>query len=410
MTAAAPLRIAVVGCGTAGPAVATLLARRGHSVDIYERARPLRPIGAGLLLQPTGMSVLHAMGLLPRALQLGHRITSLRGDTSSGRPVLRLSYQDLAPGLFGLGIHRGALFSLLLDAARAQPGVTVHEGIDVDAVVSHATSAGLRTREGKALGPFDLILIADGARSALRPGVAVRSRSRAYPYAAAWCVLPMPDSARWRGELRQVMRDTRRMVGYLPSGRPAPGEPETISLFWSLPAADIPILRAEGVDSLRRGILDLDPAAAELLTALRDPEQVLFATYHDTVCRPVYDARIVLLGDAAHAMSPQLGQGANLALLDALHLAECLAQKPGDVPAALRAHDLGRRANVVFYARASRWLTPWFQSSHSWLAPARDLLFHPLSRIPPLRREMARSLAGIKTGLFTCMPLFTPPR
>ncbi len=133
MTAAAPLRIAVVGCGTAGPAVATLLARRGHSVDIYERARPLRPVGAGLLLQPTGMSVLHAMGLLPRALQLGHRITRLRGDTSSGRPVLRLSYHDLAPGLFGLGIHRGALFSLLLDAARAQPGVTVHEGIDVDA-------------------------------------------------------------------------------------------------------------------------------------------------------------------------------------------------------------------------------------------------------------------------------------
>src|SRR4029077_13115184 len=107
------MRVGVVGGGVAGQATAILLADAGHAVTVFERFAEPRPLGAGLLLQPTGLAVLRELGLADAALAQGARVVGLEGRTRRGRSVLDLHYADLHPKAFGLGIRRGALFDLL---------------------------------------------------------------------------------------------------------------------------------------------------------------------------------------------------------------------------------------------------------------------------------------------------------
>ena len=102
---------------------------------------------------------------------------------------------------------------------------------------------------------------------------------------------------------------------------------------------------------------------------------------------------VVVLGDAAHAMSPQLGQGVNLALADASCLAACLAELP--LASALRAYQRRRWLALRYYQTATRWLTPWFQSDHEWLTPVRRLFFSISRKLPPARKFMTRTMAGL---------------
>lgn len=105
-----------MGCGVAGPAAATFLRRRGWNVRVFERAPVLGPVGAGLLVQPTGQMVLARLGVLDEVRRRAARVERLLGVTVAGRRVMGLEYHDLAPGLHGLGVTRGALFGALLTA------------------------------------------------------------------------------------------------------------------------------------------------------------------------------------------------------------------------------------------------------------------------------------------------------
>jgi 2-polyprenyl-6-methoxyphenol hydroxylase-like FAD-dependent oxidoreductase len=120
------------------------------------------------------------------------------------------------------------------------------------------------------------------------------------------------------------------------------------------------------------------------------------------VMRRWHDGRLVFVGDSGHAMSPQLGQGVNLALLDAHVLAGCL-ERHSSVDAALAAYSEARRAHLRFYSWASRLMTPVFQSHLGALGPPRDLLLHPVSRIPWMRRQFVSALAGAKTGVLSTL-------
>ncbi|HEX6831966.1 MAG TPA: NAD(P)/FAD-dependent oxidoreductase [Rudaea sp.] len=399
------LDIAIVGYGTAGQAAAVFLARAGHRVHVFERAPVLGPVGAGILLQPTGQAVLAELRLFDRALANGAPVDRLVGHNLAGRCVMDMRYAGLHTDWFGLGLQRGTLFELL---RAALPGdVAVETGCEIAALDCDAGM--LVDRAGRRHGPFDLIVAADGAASALRRGHASRHIDRPYPWGALWCLCPDPQR-RFGRELRQRYDRARRMAGVLPVGH-LPGEDDSahrVSFFWSLPLADVDAWQRRGIAAWQDEVRAYWPEAADLLAHIERPEQLARASYRDVILPQPQRGRTVWIGDAAHAMSPQLGQGANLALMDA-HALAVAVEAARTVPEALAAYARQRRDHVKIYQFVSRWLTPVFQSHRDGAAWLRDVALAPLGRLPFAGGQMLRVLAGVKYGWFGSLPIEAVP-
>ena len=119
-----PLRIAIVGFGSAGAASAILLARDGHQVSLFERAPENSPIGAGFLLQPTGLAVLKELGIHDELLAETTVINQLHCINDRGATMLDLHYGELCEGIAGAGTHRCTLFKHL-EKAVIKAGVSL---------------------------------------------------------------------------------------------------------------------------------------------------------------------------------------------------------------------------------------------------------------------------------------------
>ncbi len=385
--------VAVVGAGVGGLAVATLLARAGHRVTLLERFDKPAPVGSGLMLQPTGLAALARLGLLDEIASLGARITRLNGTTDRGATVFDLDYGDLSPGLHALAVHRAALHGVLWRAFAAS-GARIETARAIATADEHADRILLRDVAGTTVAEADIAIDASGARSVLRALVDA-APPRAFSYGAVWASVPDPGLA--PGMLLQRYIGAHVMLGWLPAGRTEPGAAPCAALFWSIKPGDYAAWAA-GYDAWCERAAALWPPIAPVLAALPGPQAFAPASYIQFTARRPWRGRLVLLGDAAHATSPQLGQGANSALLDALALADALAAEPAH-DAAFARYATTRRAHVRFYQRASALMTPFFQSDSRTLPVLRDLVFDRLKIVPWLRREMIRTLAGLKTGL-----------
>lgn len=386
--------VGIVGAGVAGAAAAIRLAERGVQVDLYEAVPEPRPIGAGLLLQPTGQHVLAAMSLLDEALALGTRVDRLFGDTPAGRAVLDMSYRRFHPEAYGLGIQRGALMGMLWRRVR-QLGVRWHCGAAAEGFEQDETGVTLRM-SGGATARHAALILANGSFSRLRLGLKVKQHARPFPWGAVWTVLPAPPGFA-QIELRQRFRSASQMLGLMPVGKAHADDGERgINLFWSLPVAELEGWQQRlGLDKLKQQMAELFPDVAPLLDGLREAAQLREARYADVHMARWHDGRVLAIGDCAHGMSPQLGQGANMALIDAHELA---AEERGDWPDVFERYSKRRRAHLRFYGQASKGLTPMFQS-HAVLAPwLRDRFFGWGGRLPYIHQQSIATLAGVKTG------------
>src|SRR5262245_18815232 len=394
-----PLRIAIAGAGTAGLAAAAFLARDGHDISLFERFEPPKPIGAGLLLQPTGLACLARLGLDRAAVRYGQAIESIWGETVRGVPILDLSYRELGPSLFGLGVHRGTLFSLL-NAEVLRLGIPLTVATEIVASRSRPVVRTLLARHGNEHGTFELIVDATGVRSPLRAAEAKLRCDRPYAYGALWGIMAEPGDWPHKDRLVQRYQGCHSMLGMLPVGS-IPGDPRRlIALFWSLRVSDRQAWQAQRLEAWKSRVLAGCAQAQPFLAQVERPSDMTFASYADIVLARCYGERIVFIGDAGRALSPQLGQGANLALIDAATLADSLRQA-SSIEAALGLYATARRRHGNFYALASRWLTPFFQSDRRWAARLRDVAFPLMAKLPYLRHQMAQTLAGMKTGLFS---------
>lgn len=392
-----PQRIAVVGAGTAGAAVGALLARAGHAVVVFERVAEPRPVGAGITLQPTGQATLVRLGLFDRVTARGARIDRLavyrRGATKT---LIDLPYAAVDPALFGIGLHRGVLFEALFETLRASPA-EVRCGVEI----ARTELAGGRRYvvDGKDVkhGPFDLVIAADGGVCELHHAHP-RVRAKPYGWGALWIVADDPRGELTAGKtIHQVVDGARHMLGFLPTGLGPRGDTAKVSLFWSIRADRVEGVRRAGLAAWRETLLRFEPRTEAVLGGVTDFGTVLFSRYHDVAMSPWHAERLVFLGDAAHATSPQLGQGANLAMIDAVTFADCFAAAD-TVEAALAAYSAARRHHLNYYQFMTRFLTPFFQSDSRLLGFVRDVTFPWSKWLGFLRRRMVRTMLGIDRG------------
>ncbi len=385
--------IAVAGCGPAGLAAALLLARHGHRVTVFERFDAPAPIGSGLMIQPTGLAVLRALGLDDALAARSARISRLFGRAGE-RIVLDVSYATLnRPGLCGYGVHRATLFAVLHDAVTAAHiPVETGRAITGSAFAGAGAGAGagryLVFADGTRSPRFDLIVDALGTRTPLAPPC-----GRALGYGALWASLTRVDGFA-DDALEQRYRRASTMAGVLPLGRSPGASSEQVAFFWSIRADRIDEWRRAGLSRWKDEVRALWPATAPLLDQITDPSQLTFARYaHRTLKRPVEPA-MIHIGDAWHSASPQLGQGANMALLDAYALAKGLGEADDLVAGLARAAAL-RRRHIRTYQALTALFTPVYQSDSRLLPFVRDRLVGPLSGLWPANRIQAAMVSGL---------------
>ncbi|MEJ0059107.1 MAG: NAD(P)/FAD-dependent oxidoreductase [Terricaulis sp.] len=380
----AKLDIAIAGCGVAGLSAAAMLARDGHRVVMFDKLAAPEPIGSGIILQPVGLAALDAVGVGDAMRALGAPIKRLFGKVSrSGRTVLDVRYAALgADAASGLAVHRGALFQLLYDAAK-DAGAEIVPSREVLAQENGAFVFVDGARSAR----FDLLIDALGMRSPLCGKVSEPLAFGALWANLDWCEGFAPDT------LEQRYEAARMMAGVLPIGRLPGGTKTQAAFFWSLKGADHAAWRAAPIEAWKEDVLRLWPDTAPLLAQIDAHDDLVFARYlHRTLSAPVARG-LAHIGDSWHCASPQLGQGANMALLDALALVRAIEAR-NDLADALALYARMRRWHIRLYQLASFLFTPAYQSDSAAIAWLRDWIVAPLARVPPAPAVLAALVAG----------------
>lgn len=330
----------VVGGGIAGLAAAVALRRRDWQVTLLERQAAISEVGAGITLWPNALRALDALGVSSRIRELG--IVRIPGGIrdSRGRWLAR-NETDVLVERFGDGmvvLERRQLLGTLQDACA---DVDIRVCTDVDSVTADGTVV---TSSGDRV-PGDLVVGADGLRSSVRRSLWPDSQVRSTGMLAARLIGRVDDQDRVEGGESWGRGDYGGVVP-LPDGR--------LYAYLVVPvAAGAPSTPDEALPWLRRRFASWHHPLPQLLAGL-EPEHLLLNELFDLAPLPsLVRDRVALVGDAGHAITPNLGQGACQALEDAVELAACL-DGPADVARRLPTYDRRRLPRVHQLAKRSR--------------------------------------------------------
>lgn len=332
----------IAGAGFSGLALAVSLAERGWSVRVHERAPEVREIGAGIFLHNNGLLVLEAMGVMPELVKMGTSLTHERMIDARGRA---LQNRSLVSESRVWSFPREAVIRTLLETARAH-GVEVQ----CSSHIVSATRDGTITDSNGHIHHADLVVGADGHHSVVRESLGLTERQVELPTTSLRFLIsdrslaPDPVTTEHWSESRRI-------------ALAACGESNTY-VYMACPAADSDGSAAPiDVDSWTESFPNLGKTFQRL-----HQEQVHKSQYSLVTCRAWSLGRAAVVGDAAHALAPTLGQGTNLALANTRSLAAFLAHEP-EIESALTKweHAVRHVADAT-----QRWAGIYDQATKHW--------------------------------------------
>lgn len=334
-------RVLVVGAGIGGLALARALRRLGIDVEVVEKQDAWRRLGAGLALQPNGARALRELDLLDAVVRAGIPIEHWLFADDQGVPLFDIDLPDFwgDVGPF-VGIARAGLHDVLFAGAR---GARFRMGTSVTRLDVGDDDVSVRLSDGS-VARYDLVVGADGLRSTVR-GLVFPDVQLAYGGQISWrsiapVRMPAPPSVQfWLGD--------RRFFGLCPI---ASGWTYGFAYVFGSKQHDPVVGR---IERLRTRFSSFGPGVRRYLDAVESDEQIHCSTIEWMEQQRWYSGRVVLIGDAAHASSPMMGQGGNMALEDALVLGEVLAAERS-VEAALKRYAERRTPRTRFVQDESR--------------------------------------------------------
>ena len=324
--------VLIVGGGIAGLATAAGLSQAGIGCEIVERAEAWAPVGAGIVLGVNAMRVMGGLGLDQAASEAGARLQRAAITDHEANTLGATDFALLEPE-FGptIALHRASLHSVLRGGA---PDVPVSLGTSIDKLAQHDAGVDVRFTDGREQ-RYGLVIGADGLGSRVRELLFGGDRIQYSGYTCWRFVVSSPAS---RIEMREMWGRGRRF-GIVPIGD---------GRVYCFAVANAPRGEADPTDGrlerFRERFAMFGGQVPELLAALRTPDELIHNDLEELAEGPWHDGRVLLIGDAAHAMTPNMGQGAAMALEDSMVLLEFMREGVpfGELPARLHARRVSR--------------------------------------------------------------------
>ncbi|MER7130968.1 FAD-dependent oxidoreductase [Streptosporangium saharense] len=400
------MTVAVVGAGLTGCLLACYLARRGLDVTVYERrpdpraGRPERGRSINLAISERGRDALRRIGLedqvMADALPMrGRMIHPVSGP---------LDFQPYShDGEMAINsISRGALNNTLLDAAEAAPGVKVFFGHRLTGLDPATGAMTFETPDGPVETVADVVLGADGAGSAVRGQLLARRDIEEsldfLDYGYKELTIPAVDGefALDPGALHIWPRGTSMMIAL-----PNPDRSFTCTMFWPT-GGTASFASLSSPAAIERHFRDHYPDVVPLAPTLVDDYQHNPVGLLGTVrCAPWQaDGRVGLIGDAAHAIVPFYGQGANCGFEDVVVLDQCLDETGGSWSSALSLYERRRKENADAIA----------EMALENFTEMRDKVASPVFRlVKGIEHRLERALPGRYVSRYELVSFSTVP-
>lgn len=365
------MRAIIIGGGIGGLSAAIGLRKVGMDCTVFERAPEAREVGAGISMWPNAMRALEWLGAAAGVRARGMHASEAQIRSWRGRVNTHLNVEPDHTRLGGefLMIHRADLLDALLEQL---PREAVRWGCELVSVEESGAGSRLKFVDGP-MESADLVVGADGLRSVVRAFVHGAERTR-YSGQTCWRGVAAFDHPGYRrGGLWEIWGPGARFgITSLPAGH----------VYWWA-AADAPEGSGSAHDDHPRELLRIFGAWAEPVPEViraTDPPRIFRNDLLDRPPRRGWSrGGVTLLGDAAHPMTPNLGQGGCTAIEDAVVLARCVQAARGDVAGALAMYERARYSRTARLVRQSR-LLGWFgQRRGEAMCAARDAVFRAMA-------------------------------